>query len=160
MLWNQVWKLCERQKSETLLFFLEQKYILFSETYFLKIPKNLITWAFFLPRQILKNIDMPWQKAQMLVKRTDWIIKNDHEINCAMFFCKWFKLGQTSNVIRLSTKWILIFRLEVANKKPLLVTKPAIIWSEVSCQKDITYYSYKILYVTHQGLLHRENVVC
>ena len=52
--------------SETLLFFLEQKYILFSETYFFKIPKNLITSAFFLARQILKNIDMPRQKPQML----------------------------------------------------------------------------------------------
>ena len=42
---------CERQNncflSETLLFFLEQKYILFSEKYFFKIPKNLITSAFF-----------------------------------------------------------------------------------------------------------------
>ena len=27
--------------SESLLFFLDQKYILFSETYFFKIPKNL-----------------------------------------------------------------------------------------------------------------------
>ena len=52
--------------SETLLFFLEQKYILFSETYFFKNPKNLITSAFFLARQILKNIDMPRQKPQML----------------------------------------------------------------------------------------------
>ena len=33
--------------SETLLFFLERKYILFSETYFFEIPKNLITSAFF-----------------------------------------------------------------------------------------------------------------
>ena len=33
--------------SETLLFSLEQEYILFLETYFFKIPKNLITSAFF-----------------------------------------------------------------------------------------------------------------
>ena len=33
--------------SEALLFFLKQKYVLFSETYFFKIPKNLITLAFF-----------------------------------------------------------------------------------------------------------------
>ena len=33
--------------SETLLFFLERKYILFSETYFFNIPKTLITSAFF-----------------------------------------------------------------------------------------------------------------
>ena len=32
---------------ETLLFFLLQKYILFSETYSFKIPKNLITSVFF-----------------------------------------------------------------------------------------------------------------
>ena len=32
---------------ETLLFLLEQKFILFLETYFLKIPQNLITSAFF-----------------------------------------------------------------------------------------------------------------
>ena len=48
--------------SEALLFFLEQKYILFSETYFFEIPKNLITSAIFLLMQILKNIDMPRQK--------------------------------------------------------------------------------------------------
>ena len=51
---------CERQNncllSETLLFFLEQKYILFSEKYFFKIPKNLITSAFFfLPRHTKKH---------------------------------------------------------------------------------------------------------
>ena len=58
---------------KTLLSFLEQKYILFSETYFFKIPKNLITSAFFLLTQILKNIDMPWQKPPnaALVKLTD-----------------------------------------------------------------------------------------
>ena len=33
---------------------------------FFKISNNLITSAIFLPRQILKNIDMPWQKPQML----------------------------------------------------------------------------------------------
>ena len=32
--------------SETLLFSLEQEYILFLETYFFKIPKNLITSTF------------------------------------------------------------------------------------------------------------------
>ena len=35
---------------QTLLFFLEQKY--YSWRHFLKIPKNLITSAFFLSRQI------------------------------------------------------------------------------------------------------------
>ena len=33
--------------------------LLFLETYLFKILKNLITSAFFLRRQILKNIDMP-----------------------------------------------------------------------------------------------------
>ena len=52
--------------SETLLFFDEQKHMLFSEIYLFKIPKNLITSAFFLPREILKNIDMPGQNPQTL----------------------------------------------------------------------------------------------
>ena len=52
--------------SETLLFFFKQKDILFLKTYFFKITKNLITSAFLLPRQILKNIDMPLQKPRML----------------------------------------------------------------------------------------------
>ena len=43
--------------------FFEQKY--YSWRHVFKIPKNLITSA-FLPRQILKNIYMPWQKPQML----------------------------------------------------------------------------------------------
>ena len=47
-------------------FFLLSKALLFLETYFFKIPKNLIALAFIylfiLPRQILKNVDMPWQK--------------------------------------------------------------------------------------------------
>ena len=46
--------------------FLKQKYILFFETYFFKIRKNLIILAFIylfiLPRQILQNMDTPWQK--------------------------------------------------------------------------------------------------
>ena len=32
---------------ETLLFFFKQKYNLFLETYFFKVPKNFITSAFF-----------------------------------------------------------------------------------------------------------------
>ena len=110
------------------------KYILFSETYFFKIPKNLITSAYFLPRQILKNrYALAKVSNAALVKLTDWIIKNDHVINCMMFFWKWFKHGQTSNVIWLSTTWLLIFWLEVANKKPLFTTKTASIWIEISC---------------------------
>ena len=120
--------------SETLLFFLEQKYISFSETYFFKIPKNLITSAFFLPRQILKNRYILAKASNAeLVKVTDWIIKNNHVISCAMYFCKWFKHDQMSNVIWLYTTWILIFQLKVANEKPLFTTKPAGIWTEISC---------------------------
>ena len=47
--------------SKTLHFFLERKYILFSETYVFKIAKDLIT--FFWPRQILKNKDVPRKKS-------------------------------------------------------------------------------------------------
>ena len=47
------------------IFFLEQKYILFLETHFFKIPKNLITSAHFSQWQILKHIDMSWQKPLM-----------------------------------------------------------------------------------------------
>ena len=87
----------------------------------------------FLPRQMLKNRYASANASNAaLVKLTDWIIKNDHVINCAMFFCKWYKHGQTSNIIWLSTTWLLIFWYEVANKKPLFTTKPASIWVEIS----------------------------
>ena len=52
--------------SKTLLFFFEQKYILFSEAYFFKILKNLITSAIFLAEADTKNIDKPRQKPEML----------------------------------------------------------------------------------------------
>ena len=120
--------------SETLLFFLEQKYILFSETYFFKIPKNLITSAFFFAEADTKKHRYASAKASnaALVKLTDWIIKNDHVINCVIFFCKWFKHGQTSSYLTLHN---MAFNplAGVANKKPLLTTKPAIIWIEISC---------------------------
>ena len=62
--------LCEKQNNffirRNIIFFLEPKYILFSETHFFKIAKNLITRRMFLPRHILKNIDIPQQKRQML----------------------------------------------------------------------------------------------
>ena len=106
------------------------------ETYFFKILTNLITSVFFLPRHMLTDLDMPWQNPQMLhwlnlliesLKMIMWFI------NCVMFFCKCFKHGPTSNVIWLSSTWLLIFRLEVANKKPLFATKPSSIWIEISC---------------------------
>ena len=71
-----VWKLkLTFLLSEILLFFFKQKYIFFLETYFFKIPKNLIAST------EVSNA--------ALVKLTDWIIKNDHVINCALFFCNW-----------------------------------------------------------------------
>ena len=49
--------------SKTFFFFFKQKYIFHSwMEYFCKIPKNLIASAFFLLKQVLKNIDIPWQK--------------------------------------------------------------------------------------------------
>ena len=142
--------------SKTFLFFLEQNYILFSETYFFKIPKNLITSVYFWLRQILKKHRYASPKASnaALVKLAEWIIKDDNVINCVMFFCKWLKHDQISNVIWLSTTWLLILRLEVAKKQPLFITKPASIWIEISCWKGITFYSHKIFYIPHPRLLH------
>ena len=78
--------------SQTLLFFLEQKYILFLDTYSFKIPKNLITSApqHFFGEEDTKKRRYALAKASnaALVKLTDFIIKNDHVINCAMFLCK------------------------------------------------------------------------
>ena len=121
--------------NETLFFFPEQKYIWFSETYFLMVPKNLITSVFFFAEVGTEKHRYASAKASnaALVKLTDWIIENGHVINCAMFFCKWFKHGQKSNVIWLSTTWFLIFWLEIANKMPLFTTKSANIWIEISC---------------------------
>ena len=54
--------------SRTFLFFLKEKYTLFLATYLLKILiKHLIALVFFLPRQILKNIDIPRQKPWYLL---------------------------------------------------------------------------------------------
>ena len=66
-----------------------------------------------------------------------------------MFFCKWFKHDQTSNVIWLSTTWLLIFQLEDGNKKPLFTTKSVSIWLKISCSKYVSFYSYKFcIYLT------------
>ena len=51
------------------IFFLKQKYIFsysWLEKYFFKISKNSVASAFFLPRQMLKNIDMPRQNPRHL----------------------------------------------------------------------------------------------
>ena len=136
--------------SETLPFFLKQKYILFLETYLFKILKNLIASSFFfLPRQTLKTIDMPQQKPEMLhwlnlqiesLKMVIWLI-----VCC---FSVSDKHGQTSNVIWLSTTWLLIFRLGVANRRSLF-TKPASICIEIRfniMKIDIIFHGYKYLY--------------
>ena len=118
--------------SETLLFFLQQKH--YSGGRFLRFLRIYLSQHFLAEADIKKHrCALAKASNAALVKLTDWIIKNDHVINCAMFFCKWFKHGQTSNVIWLSTTWLLIFRLEVANKKPLFTTKPASVWLEISC---------------------------
>ena len=56
-----------------MLFFLEQRYILLSETYFFKIPKNLITSAFFFAEADTKKHRYASAKASdpTLVKRAD-----------------------------------------------------------------------------------------
>ena len=115
-------------------FSFSNKNIFYFWRHFFKIPKNLITSAFFFAEADTKKHRYASAKASnaALVKLADWTIKNDHVINRAMFFCKWFKHDQTSNVIWLSTTWLLIFRLEVANKKPL-ITKPGSTWIEISC---------------------------
>ena len=83
--------------SGTFLFFLKQKYILFLETYFFKISKNLITLALWLPRQILKNIDLPQQKPQHLltakVNFERWLTKPKDIANA---FNKYFKNNSSS----------------------------------------------------------------
>ena len=53
--------------------------------------------------------------------------------------------GQTSNVIWFSTTWLLVFWLEVANKKPSF-TKPAGTWIEIYCYKNLILHSHRILY--------------
>ena len=55
---------------EKFSFFLKKYIFLFLETYFFQIPKNLIASAFFLPRQILENVDMPQQKPPHLPTAT------------------------------------------------------------------------------------------
>ena len=64
--WSALWN-CVKDKNNFLMkrniSFFKQKYIfLFLETYIFKISKNLIALTFFLPREILKRIDMPQPK--------------------------------------------------------------------------------------------------
>ena len=100
----------------------------------------------FLQRKILKIIDMPRQKPRMrhrwnllteLLKMMMWLI--------ARCFSVRDKHGLGSNVIWLPTTWLLIFWLNVANKKALF-TKPASPWIETSCLKEIIFHGYKLLY--------------
>ena len=67
--------------------------MLFLETYFFKISKDLISLAFFFffAETDTKKERYASAKASnaALVKRTDWVIENDHVINWALFFFKW-----------------------------------------------------------------------
>ena len=58
---------------------------------FFKISKNFIASAFFFAEVYTKKHRYASAKASnvALVKLTDSIIKNDHVINCALFFGKW-----------------------------------------------------------------------
>ena len=68
---------------EKLLFFFKQNYILFLEA--------SIASAFFLPEADAKKHRYASANAlnAALIKLTDWIIKNDNVINCALLFYKW-----------------------------------------------------------------------
>ena len=50
-----------------LFFWAKINIFLFLEKYFFKIPKNSIASRFFLPSQILKNVDMPLQNPRHLL---------------------------------------------------------------------------------------------
>ena len=133
-----VWKkkITSLLRKKTLFFFFKQNYILFLETSFFKIPDFNCLSISFLPRQHASNrYDHRYTSAKAsnsaLVKLTNCIIKNDHVINCVVFSVS-DKHGQKSNVIWLSTTWLIIFRLEVANKKPVFFTKLASTWTEIS----------------------------
>ena len=95
---------------------------------FFKISKNFFTSAFFFAEADTKKHRYASAKASnaALVKLTDWILKMIMWL-IVRYFSISDKHGQTSNVIWLSTTWLLIFRLEVANEKP------ASIWIEISC---------------------------
>ena len=69
--------------------------------FFFENPKNLIASAFCFAEGDTEKHRYASAKDSnaVLVKLTEWIIKNDHVINCAMFFCKWFEHDQASNVI-------------------------------------------------------------
>ena len=73
--------------SETLLFFLEKKYILFLETYFFSDSWEFNYFSIFYVEADTKKHRYASAKASnaTLVKLTDWIIKNDHVIFCKRF---------------------------------------------------------------------------
>ena len=81
-------------KDKNIIFIMQNVAILFWTkiyfilgTYFFKIPKYFLTTsAFFF---FFAEADSKKTSNAALVKLTDWIIKNDHVINCALFFCKW-----------------------------------------------------------------------
>ena len=91
----------------------------------LSAKKIFITnFSFLMPRQILKN-SYASAKALNAALVTLLIESLKIIIWLIVLFFKWFEHGQTSNVIWLCATWLLIFGLEVSNKKPLFITEPA-----------------------------------
>ena len=121
-----VWK----TKITSLLFFLEQKYILFSETF---VFKNLVIYLnIFFDKADTKKHRYASAKAlnTALVKLTDWIIENDHVSIMWCFSVTDLNMAKQA-MLSDSPQWLLIFRLAVANKKTLFTAKPAGI--KISC---------------------------
>ena len=100
------------------LFFFQ--YLLFLETYYFKILKNLIASAFFSEADTKKRR----YTSAKVSKKIMWVV--------VLCFSVRYKNDQPSNVIWLSTTWLLMFRMEVGNKKALF-TKPASKWIDISC---------------------------
>ena len=109
-----VWK----TKITSLLFFLEQKYILFSDKFVFKIPKNLVIYLnIFFDKADTKKHRYASAKAlnTALVKLTDWIIENDHVSIMWYFSVTDLNMAKQAMLFD-SPQWLLIFQLAVANK--------------------------------------------
>ena len=132
--------------SETLFFFLEQNNILFSQTYFFKIPKNLITSAYFLPRQILKNIDMPQQKPLML----HWWNLLIESLKMIMWLTVWcylvsdLSMAKQAMLFECPQHGFSSFRWRFHIKS--LYSPQSLLVHELKFPVKKIFYSYKILY--------------
>ena len=101
---NKVNDLCyavkfENHKKNKIIFLLSKTFLFFiiGKVFFMS-PKNSIASAFFLPRQILKNIDMPRQKpwhlltAKVNFERCSYFLKAlILETSFFLKSCKFFK---------------------------------------------------------------------